>query len=134
MSDQDLMLADGTVLETTKVINGVARYYKPVYEPLNLGEIDERYAGQSLPILRNPTRRFRRSFLISNSDEYVEGIAFIMGVEREKVNELLDDMEDAITAYIFLGVWDDGRVKQLPHVYKLWDSWSAERSKEFATR
>lgn len=108
--------------------------YKPVYEPLDLGEIDERYAGQSLPILRNPTRKFRRAFLLSNGAEYFDGIAFILGVDKDKTVEMLDDMEDALVSYIFLGVWSDGKLGQLPYVYKLWDRWSGERAKEYATR
>ena len=106
--------------------------YKPLHLPLDLGEIDERFAGQSLPILRNPTRKFRREFLTSMGEKYYDGIAFILGVEREKVNELLDEIEDSLVAFLFLGVWGDNKLEQLPHVYKLWDAYTSEQAKRFA--
>lgn len=106
--------------------------YIPLRLSLDLGEIDERFAGQSLPMLRNPTRKFRREFISSMGEKYFDGIAFILGVEREKVNELLDDVEDSLVTFLFLGVWGEGKLEQLPHVYKLWDAYTAEQAKRFA--
>lgn len=107
--------------------------YTPIYTPLNLGEIDERYAGQSLPILRNPTRKFRREFIASVGETFADNLAFILGVERDKLNEILDGLEDAMVRYLFAGSWDEKGVAVWPHMYKVWDNYADEQAKKYST-
>lgn len=105
--------------------------YKPIYEPFNLGEIDPRFEGQSLNILRNPTRKFRREYWTLNADETEKAIAFILGLPVSEANEVLDNLDGFITRALFVMTLVDDEVIT-PHIVKLWDRYSDEQVKKLS--
>jgi len=104
--------------------------YKPIYEPFDLGEIDPRFEGQSLNILRNPTRKFRREYWNLQSEEFQAAQAFVLGVPLDKVDETLDNFDQFVIRILFTMAFVDGEVIQ-PYIVKLWDKYSDEQVKKF---
>ncbi len=105
--------------------------YKPIYEPFNLGEIDPRFEGQSLNLLRNPTRKFRREYWTLDSDGTEKAIAFILGLPVTEANEVLDNLDGFITRALFVMTLVDDEVIT-PHIVKLWDRYSDSQVKKLS--
>lgn len=105
--------------------------YKPIYEPFNLGEIDPRFEGQSLNLLRNPTRKFRRDYWNAKGDNFVQAQAFILGVQLDQVDATLDEFDQFISRVLFSQAFIDGEIIQ-PHIVKLWDRYSDEQAKKLS--
>lgn len=105
--------------------------YKPIYEPFNLGEIDPRFEGQSLNILRNPTRKFRREYWALDSEGTEKAIAFILGLEVPEANEILDNLDGFIARALFIMTMVGDEVVT-PYIVKLWDRYSDEQVKKLS--
>jgi hypothetical protein len=100
-----------------------------IYEPFDLGAFDPELAGRTLNILRNPTRKLRREFWLSNGEAFNAGVGAILGVEVGEIEPLFDDLDAALFKWLFVPVAGDGSIS-LPHVYQLWDAYAAERIKK----
>jgi hypothetical protein len=105
--------------------------YTPIYEPFDLGEIDPRFAGQSLNILRNPTRKFRREYWTLDAAGTEKAIAFILGLDVDAANEILDSLDGFITRALFVMTMVGDEVIQA-HVVKLWDRYSDAQVKKLS--
>jgi hypothetical protein len=105
--------------------------YTPIYEPFDLGEIDQRFAGQSLNILRNPTRKFRREYWTLKGDDFERAMAFILGLDVPEANALLDSLDGFIVRALFVMSQIDDDIIQA-HITRLWDRYSDEQVKKLS--
>jgi hypothetical protein len=119
-------------------------------EPFDLGEFDAEFAGQTVSLLRNPTRGFRVSYVKAawNASLGLEGarfrehLAVIMGAEDgDAVQTVVEDMPDDVFHWLFLyTVGDyDSELKAFkthiePRIMTLWDEYITERVKARAAQ
>lgn len=112
--------------------------FKPVYAELDLGEYDERYRGERLTLLQNPTRRFRQDFFTStvrmSSDEFLNAIALILDCPREGIADVVDNLDIEILHWLFVPHTGDGDKLIMPFIFNVWDRYVHERVKAFAGR
>ena len=103
--------------------------YTPIYQPFDLGAFDASLAGESVPILRNPTRAMRREYITSQSDDFAARVAFICDTTAAQLETILAPYDAVLFVWLFVGLVVDGQIT-LPHVYALWDAYAVERIKK----
>lgn len=99
-----------------------------IYKEFDLGEYDEELRGQTVAILRNPTRAFRQSFVTASGSDFLEHVARILATDVPGVEVAMGCYDAALFVWLFIPTFDDGKL-QLPRVYALWDEYTAERVK-----
>ena len=100
-----------------------------IYEPLDLGAFSPDLAGQTLNVLRNPTRGMRIKFLPSTGQEFLDCVAEILNVKPDEVNAIFDGYDAALFQWLFVPVAGDSGLI-LPYVYELWDAYADETIKK----
>jgi hypothetical protein len=105
--------------------------YTPVYEPFDLGAFDPALGGEVVQLLRNPTRAFRQSFLLSAGEQFLADVAFITRAEPGEIEAFWNQRDAALFTWLFVP-WMDGAAVVLPHVYAVWDAATKERIKKLA--
>jgi hypothetical protein len=133
------MAEDTPISETLRTLNAIrASAFKPVYEPLDLGKISPEFSGQTLQVLRNPSRLFRRTFLelrMSNN-EFAEWVGYIFNMTTEQATEWLDNADQGLYVFLFSPVYIDAtetepaRVEQR-YVIQLWDQYATDCAKKY---
>jgi hypothetical protein len=80
--------------------------YQCLYIELDLKRYDESYAGSTVKVLQNPTRKFRRDFVAecfrSNSATWAEMLPTILGCENDQLTALLDDLPPEIMHWLLI--------------------------------
>lgn len=102
--------------------------YPAVRESFDLGTYDEALRGQTLTLLMNPSTRFRRAYVNSQGDEFVEYLAFVLGQSVEDTTTQVEDMPPDMLRWLFVGVFD-GEAFVAPHIITLWDDYASKRVK-----
>jgi hypothetical protein len=123
-------------LETIK-----ASAFRPVYEPLDLGEISPEFSGQSLKVLRNPSRLFRRTFLElgMNNADFQEWVGYIFDMTADQAREWLDIMDQSLFVFLLAPVYIEA-TETMPariqnrYVVELWDKYATDRAKKYHER
>lgn len=95
-----------------------------IYEPLDLGVFDPDLAGDTIQILRNPTRGLRIKFLPSTGDEFLAYVAEIIDMPVAGISTLLDDFDSTFFTWLFVPIMGDDGKLILPYVYELWDRYT----------
>lgn len=113
------------------------RLDRPVFEPFDLGEFAEEYRGQTVRLLRNPSRAFWREYQLapgSDTWRYI-GAAMELPDDLDTVSAALDNIPRDAIRWLFLGVLDQESGELIPpYIMTLWDEWEAGRVKAFAAR
>lgn len=96
--------------------------YTPQYKPFDLGAYDPALAGEVIQLLQNPTREFYGSFITSQGEAFLKGVAFVCGVPVGELDALLDGYERALFTWLFVPWQDDTGQWIMPEVYRQWDA------------
>ena len=128
--------------EAKRILESIkASTFKPVYEPLDLGEIAPEFSGQTLQVLRNPSRLFRRTFidLTISSDDFVEWVGYIFDMSKEQAVEWLDTIDQSLHVFMFVPLFiaatetTQARWQQRALV-EIWDTYAVDRAKKYHAR
>ena len=125
--------------EPTSEPEPIALGFPGVYAPYDLGDYDERFRGQTILLLRNPSRKFRRDYMRASGAEWLRYVATVCNCTVHQVEELLDTCDPQVLRGVFIGIYApaaDGRPEILiqPQVANVWDAWEEERVKARAAR
>lgn len=92
-----------------------------IFEPLDLGKFSPDLAGDTIQILRNPTRGLFIKFLQARGDEFIACVAEILNVPVDGIDTLFNAYDAALFTWLFVPIiGDDGKLI-FPYVYELWD-------------
>lgn len=120
---------------------------RPIYGPLDLGELDPERKGQTLRVLLNPTLKLRGEFTRAAfavpSDRWLELVAQILDTTTEHIldEDKAGNVEHAIFAAIFAHAHEGydkeaGEYRNLSqaHILHFWDTYAIARRKAYAVR
>lgn len=119
--------------ETFRILDEIkASTFTPIYEPLDLGTIAPEFSGQTVQVLRNPSRRFRRTFLSVSvtSEEFPEWVAYIFQMSVEQAEAWLDTIDQGLSVFLFVPLAINNRYQQCALV-ELWNTYAIEAGKKY---
>jgi hypothetical protein len=106
--------------------------YTPIYAPYDLGAFSEDLRGQTIDLLQNPTRGFRKSFFGAIKDEFIADVAYICNIRVEDIDQAFAQYEEALFMWLFVPVMGNDEKVILPQVYRIWDVYAEERVKKLS--